>query len=70
MRGNWFERQRLQWIAEMLHIYGFINRTHLMRKFQISKPQASNDLRTFKSLRPNSITYDPSDKCYRTTRQP
>ena len=25
--GNWFSQQRQAWIAEMLYIYGFINRS-------------------------------------------
>jgi hypothetical protein len=31
----WFEQQRMDWIAETLRIFGFINREHLMRKFGI-----------------------------------
>lgn len=61
---NWFERQRLAWIAEMLHIYGFINRDHLQRKFSISQPQASKDLQTFARLHPAAMRYDLSRKCY------
>ena len=37
---SWFVEQRMAWIAEMLHVYGFINRGHLMRKFGISGTQA------------------------------
>ncbi len=33
---KWFEQHRQDWIAEMLRVYGFINRDHLMRKFGIS----------------------------------
>jgi len=40
---NWFARYRLDWIADMLHVYGFLNREHLQRKFGISTPQASKD---------------------------
>lgn len=51
---NYFTEERQSWIAEMLRVYGFINREHLMKKFGVSKPQASADLtrfaRTFPAL--------------------
>lgn len=62
---RWFEQHRLDWITDMLHVYGFINREHLQRKFGISQPQASKDLQTFQRLHPNAVAYDLSDKCYR-----
>jgi hypothetical protein len=61
---NWFAEQRQAWIADMLEIYGFINRDHLQRKFGISQPQASLDLQTFRIQHPEAITYDLSRKCY------
>lgn len=61
---SWFTYQRQKWIMEMLGIYGFINREHLMRKFQISKPLASKDLQTFLQFHPGSITYNASSKRY------
>lgn len=42
---NWFARQRQAWIIEMLEIYGFINRHHIVKKFGVSVPQASLDLK-------------------------
>lgn len=48
----------------MLSIYGFINRDHLQRKFGISKPQASIDLRTFHRRNPRAMSYDVSRKCF------
>lgn len=44
MMARWFESQRIAFIAEMLHIYGFINREHLMRKFGISQPHEDGRL--------------------------
>ena len=61
---NWFHQQRQGWIAEMLKVYGFINREHLQRKFGISVPQASKDLQTFARSNPGVMTYDLSMKCY------
>lgn len=64
MMGNWFENRRVAWIAEMLHIYGFINREHLMRKFDISMPQASKDLRAYQKRSPGAVMYNPVNKRY------
>lgn len=61
---NWFEQQRQEWIAEMLAIYGFINRSHLQTKFRISQPQASMDLNAFMRKYPSAMKYDPTRKCY------
>lgn len=61
---NWFEQQRQAWIAEMLEVYGFINREHLERKFGISTPRASHDLQSFARARPRAVHYDLSRKCY------
>lgn len=61
---NWFQNERMKWIAEMLNVYGFINREHLERKFGISTPQASADLRRFQRLYPMVVRYDLSRKRY------
>lgn len=61
---NWFKAQRLDWIAEMLHVYGFINRFHLMLKFGISDAQATLDFKSFHELHPNQMTYDIRKKAY------
>lgn len=61
---NWYARHRQEWIADMLHVYGFINREHLQRKFGISQPQASADLQRFMRARPTAMRYDLSKKCY------
>jgi hypothetical protein len=61
---RWFEQQRQEWIAETLDVFGFIQRQHLMRKFGISKPQASADLQRFQRDNPGAMEYDPSGKHY------
>lgn len=61
---RWFEQHRMHWIAETLRVFGFINRDHLVRKFGISVPQASSDLRAFARLHPEAMTYDVSAKRY------
>lgn len=54
----------MEWIAEMLRVYGFINREHLERKFFISTPQASIDLNRFMRAHPKAMTYNASAKRY------
>lgn len=61
---NWFADHRQQWIAETLRVFGFINRGHIERKFGISTPQASMDLREFQRRNPTAIEYDTRRKCY------
>ena len=54
----------MNWIAETIRVFGFINREHLIRKFGISRPQASKDLQRFRILRPGVMVYDLSSKRY------
>lgn len=61
---RWFEQHRQEWIAETLHVFGYIQRQHLMRKFGISMPQASADLQRFQKQNPGAMEYDPSGKSY------
>jgi hypothetical protein len=58
----------MDWIAETLRVFGFINREHLQRKFGISQPQASSDLAAFQRLYSDAMVYDGSRKCYTATR--
>lgn len=67
MHARWFESQRMAFIADMLHIYGFINREHVMRKFGISRPQASKDLQAFQRHSAGGMRYNLSAKRYERT---
>ncbi len=60
---RWFEQHRMEWIADMLYVYKFINREHLVRKFGISVPQASHDLQQFQRMHAR-VRYDKSAKRY------
>ncbi len=60
----YFQRHRMDWIRETLRIFGFINREHIERKFGLSTPQASIDLREYQRLWPADIYYDKSSKRY------
>lgn len=61
---NWFAEQRQLWILDMLSVYGFINREHLMKKFGISQPQASKDLRIARRDMGSAMVYNPTLKRY------
>jgi hypothetical protein len=65
--GNWFATTRMMWIEETLHVYGYLRREHLERKFRISTPQASHDLKRFMQLRPGAMVYNTIAKRYETT---
>ena len=65
MADTWAKIQRLDWIDEMLNIYGFINRDHIRRKFWVSTPQASIDLREYlRSNRGQNVKYNKTAKQY------
>lgn len=61
---DWFTLHRQDWIAEMLDVYGFINRIHIMRKFGISRLQAAVDLRDFQDKHPDRVRYNGTNKRY------
>lgn len=60
----WFVETRLAWIRESAEIFGFINREHIVRKFGVSVPQASLDLRAVQERWPGLLDYDKSAKKY------
>jgi hypothetical protein len=61
---NWFAQARQDWIEETLHVFGFINREHLVRKFGISMPQASSDLQVYQRVNPGAVRYSLSRMRY------
>lgn len=61
---SYFKRERLAWIGEALRIFGYINRAHIIRKFEVSLPQASMDIQDFMKENPGVATYDSSLKSY------
>jgi hypothetical protein len=64
MKDRWFKNYRMEWIAETLRVFGFINREHIERKFGLSTPQASLDLRDFQKLYPDAAEYNLTQKRY------
>jgi len=61
---TWFTEHRLAWIKESVEIFGFINREHIQKKFGVSTPQASYDLREAQARWPNLVIYNKSSKRY------
>ena len=61
---RWFEERRIEWIAETLRVFGYINREHIEKKFGISTPQASHDLQEFQRRFPDRMTYNKCAKRY------
>lgn len=65
MGDSWAQHQRLDWIHEMLHIYGFINREHIKKKFWVSTPQASTDIKEYlRSANGRGVVYNKALKRY------
>lgn len=60
----WFKETRIAWIKESVEIWGYISRSQIMRKFDISKPQASHDLKLVQQRYPGLLIYDKSLKIY------
>lgn len=61
---SWFAKQRQIWIAEMLVVYGFINREHIERKFEVTTAVASKDIARFMADSPRAMIYNKSSKRY------
>lgn len=62
--SNWFTERRIDWIVESITIFGFINREHIGKKFRVSTPQASADLREAQQRFPSLMIYDKRQKRY------
>lgn len=65
---NWYGEQRRNWIAEMLRIYGFINRSHICEKFGCSPQAAGKDLTAFQEENADWVQYSPRRRAYINTR--
>ncbi|MGB0410166.1 MAG: hypothetical protein ACPGFA_01150 [Pikeienuella sp.] len=54
----------------MLAVYGFINRSHIMRKFGLSNAAAALTIKDFNTAHPGAMAYDAIRKCYVATNEP
>ena len=61
---RYFEELRIAWIIEMVEIYGFINRSHVSKKFGVTHQVASSDFGKVQKLHPHLMRYDTQQKCY------
>lgn len=65
---RWFEKQRIEWLQLRFQMHGMVNRSDLVKQFQISIPQASKDIATYKRLTKKwqmpKITYNATAKRY------
>lgn len=61
---RYFEKLRQDWIVEMIHIYRFINRDHISRKFGVTTAIASHDLQRVIARNPQLMRYNTTKKCY------
>ena len=60
--SKYFNNERQAYIAELLHVVGFVKRAHLMKKYFISEVQAGKDLGLFKRNNPDAMVYDAARK--------
>jgi hypothetical protein len=62
--SRWFVDRRQEFIAAQLRQFGQIRRQDIMRQFDVSRPQASNDIAAFLANDPPRVKYDVSGKTY------
>jgi len=67
--SRWFIETRLAWIKESIEIFGFLNREHIVKKFEVSIVQASTDIRMARERWPHLMEYDTREKVYRQPDQ-
>jgi predicted DNA-binding transcriptional regulator YafY len=61
---NWNARERLMHIERLAYWRGWVRRTDLCSRFEISIPQASADLGAYIRLNPSALHYDRISKRY------
>jgi hypothetical protein len=64
---RWGTAQRLEFIEFRLFWEGRLNRSDIMKRFDVSMPQASADLARYQVLAPNNIKYDSSERAFKAT---
>jgi len=63
-RESWFKKRRREFIMATLRQFGQFHRELLMKEFEISEAQASNDIRDFLLNAPPEVRYDVRLKAY------
>ena len=64
---KWGLKQRLAFIETKLFWEGTVNRRDITETFGVSVPQASSDIKVYRTKAPNNIYYDNSQKQYRAS---
>lgn len=64
---RWGVRQRLEFIEFRLQWEETINRKDIINQFDVSVPQASNDLKQYKKIAPKNMRYNRKAKQYSAT---
>jgi hypothetical protein len=62
--SQWFINHRQGFIADCLRLFGQVNRSTLVERFDISEPQASLDIQRFLREHPDVMVYDGRCKAY------
>lgn len=58
VRKGFAQTMRLIWIDARVEAAGFVRRADICAAFRISVPQASADLKAFRTRHPGSLAYD------------
>jgi hypothetical protein len=66
---RWSQEARLRAIDLTAFWEGRVNRAALIRRFGISVPQATNDLRDYQARAPRNLRYDTREKTYLAERE-
>lgn len=61
---NWAARQRQDWIAETLRVFGFINACHIERKFDMHRLSCHKDIALYIKRHPGALEYHENYKCW------
>lgn len=64
---RWSARERLAFIDGVAFWRGWIRRSDICQRFNVSVPQASADLAEYQRIYPRNLTYDRSGKRYAAT---
>lgn len=64
---SWVVERRLELLELQLYWEGRFNRGSLVKRFNISVPQASADISRYLALAPDNMIYDPASRAYRPT---
>jgi len=62
--SRWFVDRRQEFIAATLKQFGQVRRADIVRQFEVSSVQASNDIQLFLASDPPHVVYDVSAKAY------